>query len=299
MAAKAQELRESDHSVCDQNFPIEIIHLKPPEPTLTPLLLVGGMGPLAGLHGLENACLQFQDSREILLFQICHAPCRTKAVEESIASHKSLSFHKNILIHAIVEAITRGKHFFSEDTILIETIILCNTAHFFLDEIHSHLRWSPSLLSSIRLHCLVESAHASQKIPSKGVLVLSTRGARKSKIYENMLHKNQVDFYELSDKLQDQLVEIIYRGIKGFDPEYVTCQGEKLFLTIKKEYPDLKTIIAGCTEAPLIIDILKETPGSEVSEFLKTIDVIDPVEHALKKSHFALKKKYGNYTRLY
>src|ERR1700759_2857319 len=54
---------------CDQSHPTEIFGLRPACPPAPPLVLLGGMGPLAGADGYERACRRFQDTRELVLFQ--------------------------------------------------------------------------------------------------------------------------------------------------------------------------------------------------------------------------------------
>ena len=67
----AAERRLRGEEVCDQNFPVELFALRPACTALPPLVLLGGMGPLAGAQGLARACSIFGESREILLLQAC------------------------------------------------------------------------------------------------------------------------------------------------------------------------------------------------------------------------------------
>ena len=53
----------------------------PPNPTHPPLLIVGGMGPLAGAQAFEAALQEFGDTREIVLLQLCSVPDRTDALD--------------------------------------------------------------------------------------------------------------------------------------------------------------------------------------------------------------------------
>lgn len=294
----AKKRRQNRLAVTDRDFPVEIIHFKPAEPKLTPLLLIGGMGPLAGLEGFESALRQFQNSREILLFQVCHVPCRTEVIKEELDFKNSLSFQKNILIREIARAILAGKQAFAAGDIPVETIILCNTAHYFLEEICNNIKsaqFEPH--HSLRIHSLIDTVVSQLKPWSQKILVLSTKGAVKSGLYENVLQKNGVPFYRFNDDLLSQFMEIIYRGIKGFDHDFVIRQGSDFFLQIKEKYPELKTLVAGCTEVPLIIDILKKSP--QVDDFLTNIEVIDPLQHALEATCFKLENNYENHSRLY
>lgn len=52
--AEAFEL-EHGRKPCDQDFPVELIRLVPPAPVHAPLLIMGGMGPLAGAQAMQEA----------------------------------------------------------------------------------------------------------------------------------------------------------------------------------------------------------------------------------------------------
>ena len=67
---EAKEGREAR----DQDIPTELIRMVPPHPKHPPLLIVGGMGPLAGAQAFQDALKKFGDTRECCS---SFAMCRT------------------------------------------------------------------------------------------------------------------------------------------------------------------------------------------------------------------------------
>ncbi|MES0489544.1 MAG: aspartate/glutamate racemase family protein [Leptospirales bacterium] len=305
--AYARDRQKKNLPVSDQDYPNVVIHLSVTNPTMAPLLMIGGMGPLAGIQGFKKACSRFKNSRDIILYQICNTPCRTKAIEESIKSNDVLFFNKNMVVQALVNAIVKGQTFFTNDLLPVDVMVLCNTAHHFLKEVKTVLKKNHfPVYRKIKIQSLIDSAiNKTIATSERDVLILSSNGTRQSKLYTKRLQQNSIKFHEPDEILQQHLGKTISRGMKGFENNYALHQGEKFFGIIKAQYPGINTLLAGCTEIPLIMNLLKQNGRHDTREFLTGIEVIDPVTEALEDtSYFQQKncksyKKYGNYRRLY
>src|SRR6185436_12140845 len=120
LSASAAERRLRGEEVCDQDFPVELFALRPARTTLPPLVLLGGMGPLAGAEGFVRACAMFGDRREIVLLQACSVPDRTQAV---------LADEHAPVVHALETALREAVRHVSSTRRPIDVIVLCNAAH--------------------------------------------------------------------------------------------------------------------------------------------------------------------------
>ena len=80
----AKSYNSSGKVIADDDYPTELLTLRPKQTERPPLVLIGGMGALAGIAGFESACQMFRNSREILLLQACALPNRTTAMYQKI-----------------------------------------------------------------------------------------------------------------------------------------------------------------------------------------------------------------------
>lgn len=285
---KLEDLAKSDRAgkvITDEDYPTELFALKPQQTEISPLVLIGGMGALAGIVGLESACQMFGSTREIILLQACTLPNRTTAMfQMSQQGQKGSLVQQLILMLAEAIAVAVG-NVQSEDT-PVRVVVLCNAAHCFLPLVWQRLKVSnPELSQKIQSISLIESTV--QYLLKRGLqrpLLLCTNATRWGKIYSNLLAKHNLELLEPNETLQLTLMNSIYRGVKAFDRNFACQTGNKFWLELLETQVNADCIIAGCSEIPSLLSWIEAESESRVGQFLSSKEIIDPVYLALKKS---------------
>lgn len=285
LAAIAKSYHSLGKVVSDQDYPVEMIVLRPLQTETSSLILMGGMGPLAGIDGFEQACKLFQNSREIVLLQASKVPNRATVMAEKLQTvdKTDLEFQLVTLLEKFmgiaVSQINSGQS-------RIPVIFLCNAVHYFLPQVRQRLaRNHPEIAKKIEWVSLIESVV--QHLQNQNLqrpLLLCTTATRQGKTYANLLKDKNIDLIEPNESLQSLLMDCIYQGVKAFDSDYACKFGEQLFVELLTIQPDMDCIIAGCSEIPLLIEWLKAKTNGVVAEFLRQIKVINPVQIALEFS---------------
>ena len=112
-------------------------------------------------------------------------------------------------------------------------------------------------------------------------LILSTVGTRVSRVFTRPLDTSRIRYVEPSARVQDELMRAIYEGVKALDWDIAAAAGANVLENVLAANPGIGCIVAGCTEVPEIIDLLKQRGSSALRKRLAKIEVIDPVELAL------------------
>jgi aspartate/glutamate racemase len=230
------------------------------------------MGPLAGANGFARACAVFGESREIVLLQACSVPDRTQASLADVRS-RGISPEHVAIVHALEAALSVAIGHVTSGRTAIDVIILCNAAHAFLPDVFTH---------GVRLISLADCVVEALRRRSGAALILSSLGTRVSRIFTHRLDAEGIHYVEPSDGVQEALTRAIYAGIKALDRETASAAGAAAIGEVLATNPDLGCIVAGCTEIPEILDLLRRTGSPELRERLARVDVIDPVELALR-----------------
>jgi aspartate racemase len=276
LSASAAERRLRGEAVCDQDFPVELFALRPPSTALPPLVLLGGMGPLAGAQGFARACSIFGESREIVLLQACSVPDRTRAVLADARTRNGVSPEHAMLVRALESALREAVSNVASTQRPIDVIVLCNAAHAFLPGVFARTR-----SGGVRLTSLVECVVDALRRRSGPALILGSVGTRVSRIFTRRLDEEGIAYVEPSDRIQDLLMRAIYDGLKALDWETASAAGEAAFAELLATSNDTGCIVAACTEIPPILDLLKRTGSDDLKRRLSRIDVVDPAELAL------------------
>lgn len=273
VTASRRRLRGED--VSDQSLPAELFALRPPRTAVPPLVLLGGMGALAGANGFARACALFGESREIVLLQACWIPDRTRAVLADARARGGISPEHAAVVDALDAALREAIRHVTAPWRAIDVIALCNTAHAFLPEV-----FEPMTGGDLRLVSLAECVVEALARRSRPALILSTIGTRASRVFTRRLDEEGVRYVEPSDAIQEELMRAIYAGVKALDWTTASAAGEAVLTRILTTSPDLDCIVAGCTEIPQILELLQRTGSRELRERLSRIEVLDPVELA-------------------
>ena len=286
---KLEQLAQKYHSlgkrIDDNDYPTEILALRPKPTQKKPLVLIGGMGALAGITGFELACQIFQNSREILLLQACALPNRTTAMFQKLQQEESGSLaHQLVLM--LAKAIQIAVSQIDNKNTSVRVIVLCNAAHCFLPSVWQQLQKdAPEILPKIQLISLIESAVQDlQQRNLKKPLLLCTNATRWGRIYTEPLESKNIEILEPNETLQLLLMDSIYRGVKAYNQSWACQIGEKFWLNLLETQPDIDCIIAGCSEIPSLLTWLKTESSVVVRQFLSATEVIDPVRLALSSS---------------
>jgi len=276
--------------ISDRDYPIDLIALRPKQTKAPPLVLIGGMGPLAGISGFEQACQMFQNDREILLLQACTLPDRTTVLSQMIQTgmESSLANRLILMLERAIEVAVSGVA--SENT-PIQVVFLCNTVHYFLPQLWQRLLINhPQIFMKLERISLIDSVvQYLQNQSLRQPLLLCTSATQWGRVYANPLENQNVQLIEPNETLQLDLMDCIYRGVKAFNRDLACQIGEKIFMDLLSTQPNPDCIIAGCSEIPCLLTWLKADCKALVQQFLSQVEVIDPVQIALKQAAWNLK----------
>ncbi len=248
----------------DQDFPSAVYQFQAQAPTGTPVVIIGGMGPLAGFDAWKRTLIALP-TRSSTLVQYCQIPDRATALREGATSQAVLH-----VAQALAKAMT-----YATSKNPTHVFIACNTAHAFLplalqcmDEQHRN---------NIRVHSLIDAAvaHAKRLGNTPCVLIAGTWGTRDARLYSESLTRENVAFEELGEDCQHHLTEAIYRGIKAGNRAVARGAGRHAFEAAIAS-GNITAIIAACTEIPMIVEALSDW------EALHALPIIDPIDAVLE-----------------
>ncbi len=263
MNAKAATLKTLGKTISDQDFECCAFSLE--NSGDTHLLLLGGMGPLAGVHGMKEVLRNYDGTQSVTLFQACGIPQRS--TDEDITG---------VLEHAVSSALKQCP---KDKT--IELIVLCNGAHKFihqaLSDKHPHIKLC-SLKHSVETNARLFKGQKN--------IALQTQFSAQSGIYgkSNTL-RSLHEIPELST-LQNNVTEII-NGVKSFDKHQVIKNAIQLFEPLKEW--GAQKLLLGCTELPIALEYLKSEGNAQLVCYLNSIELIDPLQLTLGE----IKKENG------
>lgn len=258
---EAEHLKVSYQNLADQCFNSGILTYIPlGGENHTHVLLLGGMGPLAGAYGMKECLSFFKDEYSVTLFQACFIPKRDSSNDITISLFTALEFavsqcpqHKNI-----------------------ELIVLCTSAHPYMEGVlkhfyeHSHYREK-----KIRFHSLKTSVE--KKAVSSGKLkciALQTNFAAKMGIYDDFEHIYSMHSIPSLSNYQKNL-SLAIEGVKSFDTNSMLLNAIKVFHALK-DY-GAKRLLMGCMELPIIVDSLKQKAPEDIQEYLQSISLFNPL----------------------
>lgn len=277
----------------DQDHPIEVLCFQPPAASGPPIILIGGMGPLAGAVAFDLAIEYFGTRREIVLYQACWIPSRMTAMLEPNRTIDGLPIQR-YLVEGVSEAIAQAKEYLQNQPEKIAIALMCNAVHYYLPQVKADLQKRyPNVASSLEYISLVEAAIAEiEKSQLKKPLILGTSATRMGGVYSEPLEKRGIKCKDLSEGEQELLMSAIYQGVKAFDKDYACQKVEELLKllyqsnssTIPTEILEIDCAIAGCTEVPILLDWLQEKSQIDdaVRGWLAQVKVINPVLSAFR-----------------
>lgn len=258
---EAEQLKTSYQSLADQCFSSGALTYIPlGGGNHTHILLLGGMGPLAGVYGMKACLAYLKDEYSITLFQACFVPKRDSLNDIATSLFKALDLavsqcppHKNI-----------------------ELIVLCNSAHPYMERALKYFyTHSAHKARKIHFHSLQASvAKTSSYFGKQKCIALQTSFAAKMSVYGDSKHIYSLHMIPALSQYQRQLMLAI-EGVKSFDQNSMLLNAIKVFQALR-DY-GAKRLLLGCTEIPIIVDALKQKAPSDIQEYLSSLTLFDPL----------------------
>ena len=225
--------------------------------------IIGGMGPLATIDLYEKITINTraekdQDHIHIIIDSYPQIEDRTAYILHGGKNPKD----------KLIESAKRLENAGAD-----ALIMPCNTAHFFAKDIEKEV-------SIPLIHIVKSTAEAiKNKYPKANKIgLIATTGTLKSGVYANILKDYGYHIIELDERLENDIMDCIYKGVKaGKTEEYVP-----LFQKCVDKITDMgaDVLIAGCTEIPILVPHIKSK-----------IPVVDAtLELALAAINFSLTK---------
>lgn len=202
--------------------------------------IIGGMGPLATIDLYEKITFNTkaekdQDHIHIIIDSYPQIEDRTAYILHGGKNPKD----------KLIESAKRLENAGAD-----ALIMPCNTAHFFAKDIEKEV-------SIPLIHIVKSTAEAiKNKYPKANKIgLIATTGTLKSGVYANILKDYGYHIIELDERLENDIMDCIYKGVKaGKTEEYVP-----LFQKCVDKITDMgaDVLIAGCTEIPILVPHIK------------------------------------------
>jgi aspartate racemase len=264
----ARQRRSIGLPVTDQDQPEEALCLVPARSLQPPLALIGGMGPLAGAMAFRRACARFGDSRVLALYQACSMPDRSAIIlSDDGPGARDMALRLADAVRFAADLAGAGP---------ARCVVACNSAHYFWR------RMEAGIPRGVRMISLVDSSVAALKSrPCRMALLLTTEGARAGQVFSAPFRDAAIAFEEPSSELNRLLMRTILEGVKALNERRAVELGNQFFEAILRTGRGYDCILAGCTELPLTIDLLRLHGSPAVAAFLSRARIVDPLEEAL------------------
>lgn len=225
--------------------------------------IIGGMGPLATIDLYEKITFNTkaekdQDHIHIIIDSYPQIEDRTAYILHGGKNPKD----------KLIESAKRLENAGAD-----ALIMPCNTAHFFAKDIEKEV-------SIPLIHIVKSTAEAiKNKYPKANKIgLIATTGTLKSGVYANILKDYGYHIIELDERLENDIMDCIYKGVKAGKTEEYVPLFQKCVDKITNMGADV--LIAGCTEIPILVPHIKSK-----------IPVVDAtLELALAAVKFALTK---------
>lgn len=198
--------------------------------------IIGGVGPLATADFFEKIIKNTpskvdQDNIPIIIYNNPQIPDRTTSI---LAGGESP-------VESIVKT---GKAL--EKMGVDYLAIPCNTSFYYYDQIVEKL--NVPLLNMIDL-----TVEYIKKSELKNVCILGTAGTLKTRLYQDKLDKENINYTDVDDEMIDQLQYVIYKVVKNND---FSADISKFIEKINdlRDNQNVDAFILACTELPVLFE---------------------------------------------
>ena len=200
--------------------------------------IIGGMGPLATSDLFRKIILNTkaksdQDHIRVLIDNNTQIPDRTSALLRGGESPLPQIIKSARLLENMGANIL---------------IMPCHTSHYFHAEIQKNL--------DIPLLNMVELTRDSlEKRGIKKAALLATEGTVKMRTYERVFENSEIELLIPTQEEQKAVTDLIYKGVKAGDKDFDITEFKEV---VKKLFDrGAETLILGCTELPLAMEMYK------------------------------------------
>jgi aspartate racemase len=139
-------------------------------------------------------------------------------------------------------------------------VITCNTAHYFYEKINKSVNIPVLSIVEETIKYAKENGH-------KKLGIMATTGNIKTKLYQEMCERFDMEYFVFDDERQQQVMEIIYDDIKSGKPADMN-KFNKLVNHLKENGCD--GIVLGCTE----LSILKNDNNLGNDLYIDSLEVL-------------------------
>ena len=271
--------RTNGMTVTDQDQPEEAFCLCPTRTSAPPLVIIGGMGLLAGAQAFRNACVRFRDSRAVVLYQACSVPDRSTVI---LGERRPDTLRCHAMAAKLTAAVRYAVNLAPPGSVPARCIIACNSAHYFWRLVVDDLKRTSLRRCEVRMVSLVESAVQALKGQCcKRALLLATEGARVGQVFSAPCRDAGIAIDEPPPTLSLLLMSTIFEGMKSLDERRAVELSNEFFEAILRSGRDYDCLVTACTELPLTVDLLRLRGSAPVVAFLSGVKVVDPLQEAL------------------
>lgn len=224
--------------------------------------VIGGLGPMATVYFFDMVvrltdAKSDQDHVDMIITNRATTPDRTAYI---IGESKDSPV--DVLIKDSKRLEACGSDFI---------VITCNTAHYFYKEI------SESVNIPV-VNIIEETVKHAKENGHKKLGILATTGNIKTKLYQNMCEKYEIDYLTLDEDRQSDVMSIIYNDIKSGKPADMN-KFNAIIDYLKSN--DCDGVILGCTE----LSILKNDNNLDGDFYIDSLEVLarKSIENSGKK----------------
>jgi aspartate racemase len=223
--------------------------------------IIGGMGPEATLNFFKKV-IEFTDAKSDQEHVSMVIDNNTKIQDRSLFILNGGPNPKEELIGTAKKLQNYGAEIIA---------MPCNTAHFFYEDIKSSI--------DIPIINMIEETanHILKEKKNKKIVLLSTEGTYKSKIYEKVFEKKNLDLIIPSKNHRKQIMELIYKVKKNEKINY-----SKVNEILKQIKVSDEIFLLGCTELPIIFQNQKIS-----EEYIDTVEIL--AKEVILKAGYKLK----------
>jgi aspartate racemase len=223
--------------------------------------IIGGMGPEATLNFFRKI-IEFTDAKSDQEHVNMIIDNNTNIQDRSVFILKGEPSPKEELIGTAKKLQNYGAEIIA---------MPCNTAHFFYEDIKSSI--------DIPIINMIEETanHILKEKKNKEIILLSTEGTYKSKIYEKVFKRKDLDLIIPSKNHQKKIMDLIYKVKKNEKINY-----SKVNEILKQIKVSDEIFLLGCTELPIIFQNQKIS-----EEYIDTVEIL--AKEVVLKAGYKLK----------
>lgn len=231
--------------------------------------LIGGFGAYATLNFYKRILEVFstgceRDYPRIIMDNNFTMPSRTRALLYDEG--------KEEIVRDIVKSVE-----LLENSGANKIIMVCGTAHYFLEDVLGQLQKSNCEIYNIIENLVIELNNKSVK----KVLILAAEGALYKNVYDGYLKKRNINYIKPSTCHYEK----IRYFIECVKCNKITNEVRKEFLFFIKEFcqDDVKDVVLGCTEFPILVNsIIDDNINTIQNSIIGDYRFWDPLEVSLE-----------------